>query len=53
MRERGCEQGRDRERETEFKAGFRLQAISTEPDAVLERTDRENMTCAKVRYLTD
>ena len=33
-----------RERETESEAGSRLCAVSTEPDAGLEPTDREIMT---------
>ena len=36
--------GAERERDTESKAGSRLQAISPEPDAGLELTDREIMT---------
>ena len=32
-----------RERETESKAGSRLQAVSTEPDAKLEPTNQETM----------
>ena len=35
---------RDREGDTESEAGVRLRAISTEPDAGLELTDREIMT---------
>ena len=42
-----------RERETESEAGSRLWAISTEPDAGLELTDREIVTRAEVRRLTD
>ena len=34
----------ERERDTESKAGFRLRAVSTEPDAGLELTDCEIMT---------
>ena len=39
------EQGRDREREgdTESKAGSRLQAVGTEPDAGLELANHEIM----------
>ena len=33
-----------REKETESKAGSRLRAVSTEPDAGLKPTDREIMT---------
>ena len=37
--------GRDREGgDTESEAGFRLRAVSPEPDAGLELTDREIMT---------
>ena len=36
--------GAEREGDTESKAGFRLRAISTEPDAGLELTDREILT---------
>ena len=45
-RERQHEQGREAEREgdTESKAGSGLGAVSTEPDAGLEPTDREIMT---------
>ena len=41
-----------RERETESKAGFRLQTVSTEPDTGLKLTNREIMTWAEVRHLT-
>ena len=34
----------DREGDTESEAGSRLPAVSTEPDAGLEPTDREIMT---------
>ena len=46
LRETEHEQGRGREREgdTESKAGPRLQAVSKEPDAGLELTDREIVT---------
>ena len=46
MRETEHEQGRGREKEgdTESKACFRLQAVSTEPDAGLELTDSEIVT---------
>ena len=55
---------RDRERETEredgpegkgdtgSEAGSRLRAVGTEPDAGLELTDSEIVTCAEVRGLT-
>ena len=36
--------GAEREGDTESKAGSRPRAISTEPDAGLELTDREIMT---------
>ena len=44
---------RERERETESKAGSRLWAISTEPYPGLEFTNCEIMTWAEVRHLTD
>ena len=44
FRERVCERRRDRERDTESEIGFRLQAISTEPNVVLEPTSREIVT---------
>ena len=42
-----------REGDTESETGSRLWAVSTEPDAGLELTDREIMTWAKVGRLTD
>ena len=36
--------GRKREGDTESETGSRLRAVSTEPDAGLEPTDREIMT---------
>ena len=45
--------GAEREEDTESKAGSRLWAVSTEPDAGLEPTNCEIMTWAKVRCLTD
>ena len=36
--------GAEREGDTEWEAGSRLQAVSTEPDTGLELTDREIMT---------
>ena len=36
--------GAEREGDTEPKAGSRLRAVSTEPDAGLELADREIMT---------
>ena len=45
--------GREREGDTESEAGSRLRAISTEPDAGLEPTNLEIMTCAEVGRSTD
>ena len=45
--------GAEREGDTEPKAGSRLQAGSTEPSAGLELTNREIMTGAQSRHLTD
>ena len=45
--------GSEREGDTESETGSRLWAVSTEPDAGLELTDREIMTWAKVGRLTD
>ena len=45
--------GREREGDTESEAGSRLWAISPEPDAGLELTDREIVTWAEVGRLTD
>ena len=45
--------GREREGDTESEVGSRLRGVSTEPDAGLELTDREIMTCAEVAGLTD
>ena len=45
--------GAEREGDTESEAGSRLRAVSTEPDAGLELTDREIMTCAEVGRPTD
>ena len=42
-----------REGDTESEAGSRLPAVSTEPDAGLELTNRGIMTCAQVRGSTD
>ena len=44
--------GAEREGDTESKAGSRLWAVSTEPDAGLEPTDHEIVTWAGVRHLT-
>ena len=41
------------ERDTESKAGFRLRAVSTDPDVGLELINREIMTRAKVGRLTN
>ena len=45
--------GAEREGDTESEAGSRLWAVSTEPDAGLELTDREIMTWAEVVRSTD
>ena len=45
--------GREREGDTEPEAGSRLWAVSTEPDAGLELTNREIMTWAKAGRPTD
>ena len=45
--------GAEREGDTESEAGSRLRAVSTEPDAGLEPTDREIMTRAEVGCSTD
>ena len=45
--------GAEREGDTESKAGSRLWAVSTEPDAGLELTNREIMTWAEVGRSTD
>ena len=42
-----------REGDTESEAGSRFWAVSTEPDAGLELTDREIMTWAEVGRLTN
>ena len=44
---------REREGDTESKAGSRLRAVSTEPDAGLDPMNSEIMTQAKVGRLTD
>ena len=44
--------GSEREGDTEFEAGSRFWAVSTEPDAGLELTDHEIMTWAEVGRLT-
>ena len=45
--------GAEREGDTESETGSGLWAVSTEPDAELELTDREIMTWAEVGHLTD
>ena len=40
----GAERASERERDTESEAGSRLRAVSTEPDAGQEPTNREHMT---------
>ena len=45
--------GAQREGDTESKAGSGLWAVSTEPDAELEPVNREIITSAEVRCLTD
>ena len=46
-------EGTEREEDTESETGSRLWAVSTEPDAGLEITDREIMTWAEVGRLAD
>ena len=45
--------GAKKEGDTESKAVSRLRAVSTDPDAGLELTSRETMTCAEVGSFTD
>ena len=45
--------GAEREGDTEYEAGSRLQAVSTEPDTGLELTSYEIVTWAKVGHSTD
>ena len=45
--------GAEREGDTESEAGSKLWAVSTEPDAGLELTDREIVTWAEVGRSTD
>ena len=45
--------GAEREEDTESETGSRLWAISPEPDAGLELTDREIVTWTEVGRLTD
>ena len=44
--------GAGREEDTESEAGFRLWAVSTEPDMGFEPTNRDIMTWAEVKCLT-
>ena len=43
----------ERKEDTEFEAGSRLWVVSIQPDVGLEPTNRETMTWAEVRCLTD
>ena len=52
-RESASRGGAEKEGDTESKAGSRLWAFSTEPDAELELTSHEIMTWAKVRRSAD
>ena len=45
--------GAERDGDIESKAGSRLRAVSTEPDAGFEPTDHEIMTWAEVGRPTD
>ena len=45
--------GAERQGDTDSEVGSRLWAVSTEPDAGLELTNREIMTWAEVGRLTD
>ena len=49
----GAERDREREGDTESKAGSSLQASSTELEVGLKPTNCEIMTWAKVGHLTD
>ena len=44
---------REREGDTESRAGSKLRVVSTQPDTGLELTNCEIMTWAEVRYPTD
>ena len=44
-------EGAEREGDTEFEAGSRLYAVSTEPDAGLELTNRENHDLSRSQTL--
>ena len=52
-RERTSGGEEDRAGDPESKAGFRLQAVNTQPDVGLEPTNCEIMTQAKVSHLTN
>ena len=52
-RQRTSRGGAEREGDTESKAGSRLWAVSTEPDAGLKLTDNVIMTWAEVGRLTE
>ena len=45
--------GAESEGDTESEAGFKLWAVSPEPDSGLKPTNRETMTWAEVRRFTD
>ena len=47
------ESGAEREGDTEFEAGCRFRAVSTEPDAGLKLINCEIMTLAEVGRATD
>ena len=53
QRQSTSRRGAEREGDTESEAGCGLRAISTEPDAGLEPTNRESVTQAEVGGLTD
>ena len=53
QRQSASRRGAEREGDKESEAGCRLGAISTEPDAGLEPTNRESVTQAEVGGLTD
>ena len=52
-KQRASRGGAETERDTEFGAGSRLRAVSTEPDVGLEPMNREITAPAKVGHLTD
>ena len=45
--------GTEREGDTQLEAGFRFQAVSTEPNVGFELTNREIMTWTEVGHSTD